>query len=94
MPASPARSPLKGQCDGTRAHAYAAIDVIDWPGGFYRRDIGWRALARDPVTETVLEVKAKGAAAAGVAIKPSPIASMMAKSAINPRAAATRLALL
>jgi phosphoribosylamine---glycine ligase len=32
-----------------RAHAYAAIDVIDWPGGFYRRDIGWRALARDPV---------------------------------------------
>ena len=32
-----------------RAHAYAAIDVIDWPGGFYRRDIGWRAFARDPV---------------------------------------------
>jgi len=32
-----------------RAHAYAAIDMIDWPGGFYRRDIGWRALARDPV---------------------------------------------
>jgi phosphoribosylamine--glycine ligase len=32
-----------------RAHAYAAIDVIDWPGGFYRRDIGWRALARDPI---------------------------------------------
>ncbi len=24
--------------------AYAAIDVIDWPGGFCRRDIGWRAL--------------------------------------------------
>jgi len=32
-----------------RARAYAAIDVIDWPGGFYRRDIGWRALARDPI---------------------------------------------
>jgi phosphoribosylamine---glycine ligase len=32
-----------------RAHAYAAIDMIDWPGGFCRRDIGWRALARDPV---------------------------------------------
>jgi phosphoribosylamine---glycine ligase len=31
-----------------RAHAYAAIDMIDWPGGFYRRDIGWRALAHDP----------------------------------------------
>lgn len=24
--------------------AYAATAVIDWPGGFYRRDIGWRAL--------------------------------------------------
>ncbi len=27
-----------------RARAYAAIEAIDWPGGFYRRDIGWRAL--------------------------------------------------
>ncbi len=26
-----------------RARAYAAVDVIDWPGGFCRRDIGWRA---------------------------------------------------
>jgi phosphoribosylamine--glycine ligase len=26
--------------------AYAAIDRIDWPGGFCRRDIGWRAVAR------------------------------------------------
>jgi phosphoribosylamine--glycine ligase len=26
--------------------AYAAVDRIDWPGGFCRRDIGWRALAR------------------------------------------------
>lgn len=24
--------------------AYAAVDVIDWPEGFCRRDIGWRAL--------------------------------------------------
>lgn len=24
--------------------AYAAIDLIDWPDGFCRRDIGWRAL--------------------------------------------------
>ena len=24
--------------------AYAAVDSIDWPGGFCRRDIGWRAL--------------------------------------------------
>lgn len=27
-----------------RARAYAAIDLIHWPDGFYRRDIGWRAL--------------------------------------------------
>jgi len=27
--------------------AYAAVDRIDWPGGFCRRDIGWRAIARE-----------------------------------------------
>jgi phosphoribosylamine---glycine ligase len=27
-----------------RRRAYAAIDRIDWPEGFCRRDIGWRAL--------------------------------------------------
>ncbi|WP_439552077.1 phosphoribosylamine--glycine ligase [Falsiroseomonas sp.] len=27
-----------------RDAAYAAVDSIDWPGGFCRRDIGWRAL--------------------------------------------------
>ncbi len=27
-----------------QAAAYAAVDAIDWPGGFCRRDIGWRAL--------------------------------------------------
>ncbi len=26
------------------ASAYAAVDQINWPGGFCRRDIGWRAL--------------------------------------------------
>lgn len=31
---------------GARALAYAAADKIDWPGGFYRRDIGFRALKR------------------------------------------------
>jgi phosphoribosylamine--glycine ligase len=31
-----------------RARAYAAIDLIDWPGGFCRRDIGWRALGQQP----------------------------------------------
>ncbi|MEO1038521.1 MAG: phosphoribosylamine--glycine ligase [Pseudomonadota bacterium] len=28
------------------ARAYAAVDAIDWPGGFHRTDIGWRALKR------------------------------------------------
>ncbi|MES2668050.1 MAG: phosphoribosylamine--glycine ligase [Pseudomonadota bacterium] len=27
-----------------RARAYAMVDAVDWPGGFCRRDIGWRAL--------------------------------------------------
>ncbi len=27
-----------------RARAYGAIDRVDWPEGFHRRDIGWRAL--------------------------------------------------
>ncbi len=27
-----------------QAAAYAAVDAIDWPEGFCRRDIGWRAL--------------------------------------------------
>jgi phosphoribosylamine--glycine ligase len=30
-----------------RARAYDAIAKIDWPGGFCRSDIGWRALARE-----------------------------------------------
>lgn len=30
-----------------RERAYGAIRKIDWPGGFYRSDIGWRALERD-----------------------------------------------
>jgi phosphoribosylamine--glycine ligase len=29
-----------------RDAAYAAIEKIDWPDGFYRKDIGWRALQR------------------------------------------------
>ena len=27
-----------------RAQAYAMVNQIDWPEGFYRQDIGWRAL--------------------------------------------------
>jgi phosphoribosylamine---glycine ligase len=30
-----------------QARAYAAIAMIDWPGGFCRKDIGWRAIARE-----------------------------------------------
>ncbi|MDF2766545.1 MAG: Phosphoribosylamine--glycine ligase, partial [Rhodospirillales bacterium] len=29
-----------------RDRAYRAVDLIRWPEGFCRRDIGWRALAR------------------------------------------------
>jgi phosphoribosylamine--glycine ligase len=31
-----------------RDAAYGMIDKIDWPGGVYRRDIGWRALKGKP----------------------------------------------
>lgn len=27
--------------------AYKAIKLIDWPEGFYRHDIGWRAIERE-----------------------------------------------
>jgi phosphoribosylamine--glycine ligase len=30
-----------------RERAYAAVDRIDWPQGFCRRDIGWRAIERE-----------------------------------------------
>ncbi|QPC86992.1 phosphoribosylamine--glycine ligase [Mesorhizobium sp. NBSH29] len=30
-----------------RAKAYAAVDLIDWPEGFCRSDIGWQAVARE-----------------------------------------------
>ena len=29
-----------------QAHAYKGVDAIDWPGGFCRRDIGWRAIGK------------------------------------------------
>jgi haloacetate dehalogenase len=31
--------------------AYSAVDAIDWPEGFCRRDIGWRAIARERAAE-------------------------------------------
>jgi phosphoribosylamine--glycine ligase len=33
-----------------QARAYEAVHAIDWPGGFYRNDIGWRAVAREKRT--------------------------------------------
>jgi phosphoribosylamine--glycine ligase len=30
-----------------QVRAYAAVDRIDWPEGFCRRDIGWRAVERE-----------------------------------------------
>ncbi|MCO5063249.1 MAG: phosphoribosylamine--glycine ligase [Rhizobiaceae bacterium] len=30
-----------------QAAAYRAVDALDWPGGFCRRDIGWRAVERE-----------------------------------------------
>jgi phosphoribosylamine--glycine ligase len=40
-------SALGEDIEEARRLAYGAIDAIDWPEGFCRRDIGWRALARD-----------------------------------------------
>jgi len=34
------------QLADARARAYRAAELIDFPSGFYRRDIGWRELAR------------------------------------------------
>jgi phosphoribosylamine--glycine ligase len=36
-----------------QSRAYAAVDAIDWPEGFCRRDIGWRAVARERAAEAV-----------------------------------------
>ena len=33
------------------ARAYEGVAAIDWLGGFYRKDIGWRALERDAEAE-------------------------------------------
>jgi phosphoribosylamine---glycine ligase len=33
-----------GSVAEARARAYRAVDLIDWPQGFCRRDIGWRAV--------------------------------------------------
>ncbi|MFY2826154.1 phosphoribosylamine--glycine ligase [Ruegeria sp. MALMAid1280] len=33
-----------GTLQEARDRAYAMVDGVDWPDGFFRRDIGWRAL--------------------------------------------------
>jgi len=35
-----------GTVTEARERAYRAVDLIDWPDGFCRRDIGWRAIHR------------------------------------------------
>jgi phosphoribosylamine--glycine ligase len=35
-----------------QARAYAAVDKIDWPEGFCRRDIGYLAIKRESVAKT------------------------------------------
>jgi phosphoribosylamine--glycine ligase len=35
-----------GSVAEAQARAYQAVDRIDWPEGFCRRDIGWRAVGR------------------------------------------------
>jgi phosphoribosylamine--glycine ligase len=37
---------LGGTIGEAQARAYEAVDCIDWPDGFCRRDIGWRAIGR------------------------------------------------
>jgi phosphoribosylamine--glycine ligase len=32
--------------EDAQTRAYEAVDAIDWPQGFCRRDIGWRAVGR------------------------------------------------
>ena len=38
---------LGASVNEAQARAYAAVDRIDWPEGFCRRDIGWRAVGRE-----------------------------------------------
>lgn len=35
-----------GDLEEARDRAYQAVEAINWPGGFYRQDIGWRALPK------------------------------------------------
>jgi phosphoribosylamine--glycine ligase len=48
-----------GSVSEAQRSAYRAVDAIDWPEGFCRRDIGWRAIAREREAEAA---QAKGQA--------------------------------
>jgi len=37
---------LGADVEAAQRRAYQAVDLIDWPEGFCRRDIGWRAIGR------------------------------------------------
>jgi len=37
---------MAGTVKAAQKKAYQAVDKIDWPEGFCRRDIGWRAVGR------------------------------------------------
>jgi phosphoribosylamine--glycine ligase len=39
-------SAMAKSVEEARTRAYRTVDLIDWPGGFCRRDIGWRAVGR------------------------------------------------
>lgn len=43
---------LGDDVSGAQAAAYRAVEKIDWPEGFCRSDIGWRAVARERGTQT------------------------------------------
>jgi phosphoribosylamine--glycine ligase len=38
---------LAGSVSDAREKAYQALAMINWPGGFFRNDIGWRAVKRE-----------------------------------------------
>ena len=42
---------LADSVKAARDKAYAAVDAIDWPEGFCRRDIGWREVARSELSD-------------------------------------------
>jgi phosphoribosylamine--glycine ligase len=44
---------IGGSVAEAQSRAYAAVDKIDWPGGFCRRDIGYLAIARENIEKTI-----------------------------------------